>query len=121
MNALEWPKVVQQVAVPNFYKLVWQQVCKDFRLEAIEIGLSADENPLSLDEIYRLLYPKVKQLIEQHFTLVSQLLYRMAISEERISNQLDLSPNDSAHAITYTMVCREAEKVLWRTQLSKDF
>lgn len=118
MNALSWP-LASEVTKLNLIPKVWQQIEKDFALEAIDFNVEAEVNSSNLDHIYQLLYPIIKELIEHNFAAISQLLYRMAISEERVAKYIALSPDDSAHAITYVMVLRECEKVLLRTQFSQ--
>ena len=118
MNELSWP-LATEVSKLDLTPKVWQQITKDFTLEAIDFDVKAELTPTNLDHIYQLLYPIIKRLIEHDFSAISQLLYRMAISEERVAKHIALSPDDSAHAITYLMVCRECEKVLLRTQFSQ--
>jgi hypothetical protein len=118
MTALSWPQSVNQVMQIGLIDKVWAQLQKDFALEAIPFDELEGFEPVNLEQIYHALYPIVKKHIQQNFSVITQLLYRMSISEERVTKHLALWPDDAAHAITYLMVCREAEKVILRQNFS---
>lgn len=102
-----------QAKYPDLVNLVWQQIHKDFNLEALEFY---DCNVSSLEDIYYALYPEITHLIKSNTSGLMRLLYRIDVSEKSVQKQMDLMPYDTGQAITILIVQREIKKIILRKQ-----
>jgi len=117
VNELFWQntnkEIIQQY--PDIVELVWQQVLKDFSMEALPI----EDTPIvTLDDVFNAVYPHVTHYIKNDFSSLMRLLYRIDISEKSVQRQMDLMPDDTALAISTLIVKREIQKVVLRKQYS---
>lgn len=119
MNEILWQSNNQEALaqIPNLVELVWQQVNKDFGLEALTLPAF---NVQTLDDIYYQVYPEVSRFIAYDFNAMMRLLYRIDISELKVKKQMALMPDDTPKAITTLIVQREIQKIVLRKQYSAE-
>lgn len=117
MSELVWQNNNQEVLgkYPDLVEVVWQQVQKDFSLEALPIH---DILANTLDDVFNEVYPQVNHFIKHDFNALMRLLYRIDISERSVQKQMDIMPDDTALAISTLIVKREIQKVVLRKQFS---
>ena len=114
-----WQNIHQETIVkyPDLISLVWAQVQKDFATEALDIRSDKVD---TLDAIYRVIYPEITKHIQFDFNAVMRLLYRIDISEGKVKRQMDLTPDDTAKAISTLIINREIQKVVLRKQFCSE-
>ena len=119
MTGLVWQNNNKEVLseIPNLVELVWQQIHKDFALEALTI---TEIEVVTLDDIYKQVYPEVSRLIKYDFNALMRLLYRIDISENAVRNQMALMPDDTPNAVSTLIVKREIKKIVLRKQFSAE-
>lgn len=117
MGKLVWQEHNHEVLgkYPDLIELVWQQLQKDFSLEALPFK---DIQVFTLDDVFNAVYPQVEQYIKLDFNSLMRLLYRIDVSEKSVQKQMDITPDDTALAISTLIVKREIQKVVLRKQFS---
>lgn len=85
---------------------------------AKELGLIVMDNNFSGNR--QLLVEKVNALIEKDFQSLVSILYRMDVSEKKLTTMLNEQPNkNAAETIVDLMIERQLQKIKSRQQFSK--
>ncbi len=97
-------------------KSISQLISNDFHFE-IEFQTEDKESPLS--ELENWLADQIKILLDQDFSYLLNVMYRLDIKEERFRAILNLTPVvDLPKALAKEIIAREKKKVLTRIAYS---
>lgn len=97
------------------YQDLVKQLNKDFEIIGTAVNFSETENPLDLFEY---LQEVIAELLEKHFDVFLNLLYRIDINENEIKSIIDQMAADTEQQIAFLILKREWKKVWFRKNYS---
>lgn len=108
-------ELLVQIETNSLYENLVKQLNKDFEIIGTAVNFSETENPLDLFEF---LQEVVSELLEKHFDVFLNLLYRIDINENEIKSVIDSMHEDTEQKIAFLIFKREWEKVWFRKNYS---
>ena len=87
------------------------QLNKDFEIIGTDVNFLETENPIDLFEY---LQEVISQLLEKHFDVFLNLLYRIDINEDVIKDIINQMAEDTEQQIAFAVLKREWQKVWFR-------
>ena len=90
-----------------------KQICKDFALQGIELGLNSDAS-----NVINSLAAELEELDFAHNPKLTPVLYQLDLNERKIAKKLtSTQPGSWYQALALEIVRRCFEKVAWRYRL----
>ncbi len=108
-------ELLAQIEGNSLYNDLVNQLNKDFEVIGTDVNFLATENPLDLFEF---LQEVITQLLEKHFEIFLNLLYRIDINEHEIKTIIDKMETDTEQQITFIILKREWKKVWFKKNYS---
>tara|TARA_B100000780_G_C21090377_1_gene439426 strand:- start:463 stop:813 length:351 start_codon:yes stop_codon:yes gene_type:complete len=99
----------------NIIPSLIQQIKKDFALQ----GYPIDDFGVEPVQFFNLLYSKTQEFIESDFPALLNILYRIDISERKVSSRLSVSESDTAKVLIELIVEREIQKINLRNRFNR--
>ena len=105
-------ELIIQISKTSLYSSLVHQLQKDFTLIGLEIDITKFENPL---ELFNYLKEIVSNLLQNNFNDFLNLLYRIDIPEEKITQIIRNENLDIEFQISFLILKREWQKVWFKT------
>ena len=100
-----------QIETNSLYQDLVNQLNKDFEIIGTAVNFSETENPTDLLEF---LQEVIAELLEKHFDVFLNLLYRIDINENEIKSIINEIAEDTEQQIAFLILKREWKKVWFR-------
>lgn len=100
-----------QINSSNLYTDVIHQLNKDFEVIGAAIDFSDSETP---EDLFYFLQDVISTLLEKHFDLFLNLLYRVDIDETQIKTIINSMSDNTEQQIAFIILKREWLKVWFR-------
>lgn len=107
--------LVTLVFEAGLYKNLINQLIKDFELAGLTIELNEAIHP---EKLVHILSKRIEQILEQHFDLYVQLLYRVDVPEQAMQSNLIQDTREMAQKASFAILQREWQKVYFKNQFS---
>ena len=104
-------ELLVQIETNSLYENLVKQLNKDFEIIGTAVDFNETENPLDLFEF---LQEVVSELLEKHFDVFLNLLYRIDINEHQIKTIINQISDDTEQQITFLILKREWKKVWFK-------
>jgi len=118
---MQLPKVINneellfQINEASLYQDLVNQLNKDFEVIGTSVDFSETTSP---SHLFDFLQEVVVQLLEKHFDVFLNLLYRIDINENKIKGIIDTMSSDIDQQVTFLILKREWKKVWFRKYYS---
>lgn len=112
-NLLNSIDLLEHANKKRLYEKLVHQLQKDFTLANIDITI--DEN-LSPESLKTLIHEKLYQLLLERFSEYLNLLYVIDVPEKAFKDIHMTDVVEVAEQVTFLVLKRELEKVLWKTR-----
>jgi len=100
-----------QIEQTLLYEDLVNQLNKDFEVIGSAVNFSETENP---QDLFEFLQEVISTLLEKHFDVFLNLLYRIDIDEHQIKTIINQIAEDTEQQIAFLILKREWKKVWFR-------
>ena len=100
-----------QIEQTLLYEDLVNQLNKDFEVIGTAVNFSETENP---KDLFEFLQEVISTLLEKHFDVFLNLLYRIDIDEHQIKTIINQIAEDTEQQIAFLILKREWKKVWFR-------
>ena len=100
-----------QIEQTLLYEDLVSQLNKDFEVIGTAVNFSETENP---QDLFEFLQEVISTLLEKHFDVFLNLLYRIDIDEHQIKTIINQIADDTEQQIAFLILKREWKKVWFR-------
>jgi len=104
-------ELLVQIDQTSLYEDLVNQLNKDFEIIGTAVNFSETENPKDLLEF---LQEVISELLEKHFDVFLNLLYRIDINEHQIKTIINQLADDTEQQIAFLILKREWQKVWFK-------
>ena len=108
-------ELLLQIEQTSLYQNLVNQLNKDFEVIGTAVDFSETTNP---QDLFEFLQEVVTTLLEKHFDVFLNLLYRIDINEQQIKTIINTISDDTEQQITFLILKREWKKVWFRKYYS---
>lgn len=107
--------LLQEIENTSLYQDLVNQLNKDFEIIGTDVNFSETKNP---QDLFEFLQEVISTLLEKHFDVFLNLLYRIDIDETKIKSIINQMAEDTEQQITFIILKREWQKVWFRKYYS---
>ena len=100
-----------QIEQTSLYADLVNQLNKDFEVIGTAVNFSETENP---QDLFEFLQEVISTLLEKHFDVFLNLLYRIDIDEHQIKTIINQIADNTEQQIAFLILKREWKKVWFR-------
>ena len=104
-------ELLVQIDQTSLYEDLVNQLNKDFEIIGTAVNFSETENP---KELFEFLQEVISELLEKHFDVFLNLLYRIDINEYQIKTIINQIADDTEQQIAFLILKREWQKVWFK-------
>ena len=104
-----------QIEQASLYQNLVNQLNKDFEIIGTAVDFSETTNP---QDLFDFLQEVVTTLLEKHFDVFLNLLYRIDINEQQIKPIINTISDDAEQQIAFLILKREWQKVWFKKYYS---
>ena len=108
-------ELLLEINKTSLYEDLVNQLNKDFEIIGTTVDFSESKNP---SDLFAFLQEVVSELLEKHFDVFLNLLYRIDINEQQIKTIIDQISDDTEQQITFLILKREWKKVWFKKYYS---
>ncbi len=108
-------ELLVQIDQTLLYEDLVNQLNKDFEIIGTAINFSETENP---KDLFEFLQEVILELLEKHFDVFLNLLYRIDINENQIKTIINQLADDTEQQIAFLILKREWQKVWFKKYYS---
>jgi regulator of sigma D len=108
-------ELLVQIDQTLLYEDLVNQLNKDFEIIGTAINFSETENP---KDLFEFLQEVISELLEKHFDVFLNLLYRIDINENQIKTIINQLADDTEQQIAFLILKREWQKVWFKKYYS---
>ena len=104
-------ELLNEIEATSLYQDLVNQLNKDFEIIGTAVNFSETENP---QDLWSFLQEVIATLLEKHFDVFLNLLYRIDIDERQIKTIINQMAADTEQQIAFVILKREWKKVWFR-------
>jgi len=104
-------ELLNHIEATSLYQDLVNQLNKDFEIIGTDINFSDTKNP---QDLFDFLQEVISTLLEKHFDVFLNLLYRIDIDENKIKTIINQMAENTEQQITFIILKREWQKVWFR-------
>jgi regulator of sigma D len=108
-------ELLVQIDQTLLYEDLVNQLNKDFEIIGTAVNFSKTENP---KDLFEFLQEVISELLEKHFDVFLNLLYRIDINENQIKTIINQLADDTEQQIAFLILKREWQKVWFKKYYS---
>ena len=113
-DAINSSHLLVTLSKDNLYPKLIEQLNKDFRLAGVNEEFSSSIQP---ENLHNYLHKVVHDIINNQFSDYLNLLYRIDISESKLSKLDGSNLEELSNQVSYLILKRECQKVLFKNRL----
>jgi regulator of sigma D len=104
-------ELLVQIDQTLLYEDLVNQLNKDFEIIGTAVNFSETKNP---KDLFEFLQEVISELLEKHFDMFLNLLYRIDINEYQIKTIINQLADDTEQQIAFLILKREWQKVWFK-------
>ena len=104
-------ELLVQIDQTSLYEDLVNQLNKDFEIIGTTVNFSESKNP---KDLFEFLQEVISELLEKHFDVFLNLLYRIDINEYQIKTIINQIADDTEQQIAFLILKREWQKVWFK-------